>query len=129
MQKKPLTLQSSRLIIDRYAQKASENHITPHIFWHTFAASILDEGIDIRYIQSRLPPDANTSWIWLHFDHAEYIYITSKQGCLPKEAERKNRSNYKVKSVVEGRHFLPYGESTVDNQLLSSVLMLGVNEN
>lgn len=51
----PLSDQSARRIIRRYAEMASVNqHITPHMFRHTFASSLLDAGVDIRYIQELL---------------------------------------------------------------------------
>lgn len=51
----PLSDQSARRIIRRYTELASINqHITPHMFRHTFASSLLDAGVDIRYIQELL---------------------------------------------------------------------------
>ena len=50
-----LSDQSARRIIRRYARAASiPQHITPHMFRHTFATSLLDAGVDIRYIQELL---------------------------------------------------------------------------
>lgn len=51
----PLSDQSARRIIRRYTELASvHQHITPHMFRHTFATSLLDAGVDIRYIQELL---------------------------------------------------------------------------
>ena len=51
----PLSDQSARRIINHYADLASvQQHITPHMFRHTFASSLLDAGVDIRYIQELL---------------------------------------------------------------------------
>ena len=51
----PLSDQSARRIIRRYTKLSSVNqHITPHMFRHTFASSLLDAGVDIRYIQELL---------------------------------------------------------------------------
>jgi len=50
-----LSDQSARRIIRRYSKLASvSQHITPHMFRHTFATSLMDAGVDIRYIQELL---------------------------------------------------------------------------
>jgi integrase/recombinase XerD len=50
-----LSEQSVRLMIKQYAEKANiEEHITPHMFRHTFATMLLEEDVDIRYIQQIL---------------------------------------------------------------------------
>jgi integrase/recombinase XerD len=47
--------QSVRRIICKYADQAGiGQHITPHMFRHTFATLLLEEDVDIRYIQSML---------------------------------------------------------------------------
>lgn len=52
---KPLSDQSVRRIIKKYSELAGvEKHITPHMFRHSFATLLLDEGVDIRYIQRLL---------------------------------------------------------------------------
>lgn len=52
---KRLSEQSVRSTIKQYAKKAGvEKHITPHMFRHTFATALLDEGVDCRYIQQIL---------------------------------------------------------------------------
>lgn len=51
----PLSDQSARRIIRHYTNLASINlHITPRMFRHTFATSLLDADVDIRYIQELL---------------------------------------------------------------------------
>lgn len=51
----PVSDQSIRRMINRYAKKAGIGlHITPHMFRHTFATSLLEEDVDIRYIQEML---------------------------------------------------------------------------
>lgn len=51
----PLSPQSVRRIINKYVDKSDLNyHITPHMFRHTFATVLLEEGVDIKYIQALL---------------------------------------------------------------------------
>ena len=53
--KKPLSDQSVRNIILKYTRLAGVTmHITPHMFRHTFATLLLEEDVDIRYIQRLL---------------------------------------------------------------------------
>jgi len=50
-----LSEQSVRFMIKRIAMKAKiKNNITPHMFRHSFATQLLEEDVDIRYIQQML---------------------------------------------------------------------------
>lgn len=50
-----LSDQAIRRMIKKYSSMASiDLHITPHMFRHTFATSLLEADVDIRYIQEML---------------------------------------------------------------------------
>ncbi len=50
-----LSEQSVRFMIKKYAELADlQRVVTPHLFRHTFATLLLEEGVDIRYIQQLL---------------------------------------------------------------------------
>ena len=52
---KILSDQAVRRMINKYASLASiQLHITPHMFRHTFATSLLEADVDIRFIQEML---------------------------------------------------------------------------
>ena len=51
----PLSDQAIRRMLKKYCTLASiDLHITPHMFRHTFATSLLEADVDIRYIQEML---------------------------------------------------------------------------
>ena len=50
-----LTTRSLRRIISQHAKNAGiEKEITPHVFRHSFAAELLNKGIDLTYLQALL---------------------------------------------------------------------------
>ena len=54
-----LSDQSVRRMINKYASLAAiEQHITPHMFRHTFATSLLEADVDIRYYTGNAWPTA-----------------------------------------------------------------------
>lgn len=63
-----LSDQSIRRMISKYASLATiEMHITPHMFRHTFATSLLEADVDIRYIQEMLGHSSiNITEIYTH---------------------------------------------------------------
>ncbi len=65
---RPLSDQSVRRMINKYTTIAAiEQHITPHMFRHTFATSLLEADVDIRYIQEMLGHSSiNVTGIYTH---------------------------------------------------------------
>lgn len=82
----PLSDQSVRRMLRKYATLAGiDMHITPHMFRHTFATSLLETDVDIRYIQEMLGHSSiNITEIYTHV-------TTSKQkDILMNKHPRKN---------------------------------------
>ena len=65
---KPISDQSVRYMIKRYAKSAKiDKNVTPHTFRHTFATLLLEEGVDIKYIQHFLGHSSiSTTQIYTH---------------------------------------------------------------
>lgn len=65
---KALSDQSVRRMINKYCDLAAiEQHITPHMFRHTFATCLLEADVDIRYIQEMLGHSSiNITEIYTH---------------------------------------------------------------
>lgn len=71
--KKKLSDQSVRFMINRYTKLAGiEQHITPHMFRHSFATLLLEQDVDIRYIQRMLGHSSiSTTEIYTHVSNAK----------------------------------------------------------
>lgn len=85
----PLSDQAVRNMINKYCNIASINlHITPHMFRHTFATSLLEADVDIRYIQEMLGHSSiNITEIYTHV-------ATAKQKTIL--ATKHPRKNFKI---------------------------------
>ena len=77
----PISDQSVRRMIKKYSAIANiELHITPHMFRHTFATSLLDADVDIRYIQEMLGHSSiNVTQIYTHVSTSKQkLILTTK---------------------------------------------------
>lgn len=68
-----LSDQSVRFMINRYAELSGiTQHITPHMFRHSFATLLLEQDVDIRYIQRMLGHSSiSTTEIYTHVSNAK----------------------------------------------------------
>lgn len=83
---RPLSDQAVRRMIKKYTSLAAiELHITPHMFRHTFATSLLEADVDIRYIQEILGHSSiNITEIYTH------VAMAKQRDILTTKHPRKN---------------------------------------
>ena len=81
-----LSDQAIRRMINKYASLAAiELHITPHMFRHTFATSLLEADVDIRYIQEMLGHSSiNVTEIYTH------VAMSKQRDILTRKHPRKD---------------------------------------
>lgn len=81
-----LSDQAIRRMINKYRSLASiDLHITPHMFRHTFATSLLEADVDIRYIQEMLGHSSiNVTEIYTH------VALSKQKNILTTKHPRQN---------------------------------------
>lgn len=81
-----LSDQSVRRMINKYVSMAAiDQHITPHMFRHTFATSLLEADVDIRYIQEMLGHSSiNITEVYTH------VAMEKQRDILVSKHPRKN---------------------------------------
>ena len=81
-----LSDQAVRRMIQKYSSLAAiDLHITPHMFRHTFATSLLEADVDIRYIQEMLGHSSiNITEIYTH------VAMSKQRAILTEKHPRKN---------------------------------------
>lgn len=81
-----LSDQSVRDMINKYCRIADiDYHITPHMFRHTFATQLLEENVDIRYIQTMLGHSSiNVTEIYTH------VTMSKQKDILASKHPRRN---------------------------------------
>lgn len=81
-----LSDQSVREMINKYCRMAGiPQHITPHMFRHTFATLLLEENVDLRYIQTMLGHSSiNVTEIYTH------VTMSKQKDILESKHPRKN---------------------------------------
>lgn len=82
----PLSDQTVRRMINKYTKLAAiDLHITPHMFRHTFATSLLEADVDIRYIQEMLGHSSiNITEIYTH------VAVSKQRDILTSKHPRKD---------------------------------------
>lgn len=81
-----LSSQSVREMINKYCHIADiQQHITPHMFRHSFATLLLEEDVDLRYIQAMLGHSSiNVTEIYTH------VTMSKQKNILEAKHPRKN---------------------------------------
>lgn len=77
----PLSTQAVRNIVDKYVLLAGiKRRITPHSFRHTFATFLLEEGVDLKFIQEFLGHSSiSTTQIYLHVADKKAMQVLAKK--------------------------------------------------
>ena len=71
-----LSEQSVRTVVKNYGYSLGDKKITPHMFRHSFATLMLEEGVDIKYIQEFLGHSSiTTTQIYTHVNRTKQMSI------------------------------------------------------
>lgn len=76
-----LSEQTVRILLNTIEkEKDFPMHITPHMFRHTFATTLLEKEVDIRYIQNILGHSSiSTTQIYTHVNNAKQKEILTRK--------------------------------------------------
>lgn len=76
-----LSTQSVRFLISKYVKQTNiSKHVTPHTFRHTFATLLLEQDVDIKYIQHFLGHTSiSTTQIYTHVNQKKQLEILSQK--------------------------------------------------
>ena len=96
-----MSAQAARLMIDKYVEIADiKKHVTPHVFRHTFASLLLEEGVGLKHIQEYLGHSTiATTQIYLHVSEEnakEVLRQNHPRGDISAESFRSDTDEDKV---------------------------------
>jgi site-specific recombinase XerD len=95
---KPYSASSIRSVIKRSARLAGiKKRVTPHTLRHSFATHLLEDGVDIRYIQELLGHTSpKTTMIYTHVSRKDILNIRSPLDSLLNMGTDKDKDDTKL---------------------------------